>query len=172
MAPFPRRREKGGAQRRMRGLSAFAIAAKRAPKAHSKAPSPQPLSRKRERGFCHGGSYGVGLRWSLLPQAGEGGAQRRMRGLSAFAIAAKRAPKAHSKAPSPQPLSRKRERGFCHGGSYGVGLRWSLLPQAGEGGAQRRMRGAFRSTHSYKPAALPAANSRYLRSRVSICTCN
>jgi len=91
---------------------------------------------------------------SLLPPAGEGGAQRRMRG--AFHFNSQERP--HLLFGHPLP----------HAGEATAGnaaLCWttqtqpqattpSLLPPAGEGGAQRRMRGAFR-LNSQAPPHLP-----------------
>gem|GEM_PF-6477457 len=122
----------GGAERRMRELWPFGWIVQ-------SLPSPQPLSRMRERGFerppCHPATRYVS-RCFLLPHPGEGGAERRMRELWPFGWIVQ-------SLPSPQPLSRMRERALsgpaCHPATRYVS-RCFLLPHPGEGGAECRMR--------------------------------
>ncbi len=77
----------------------------------------------------------------LLPQAGEGGAQRRMRGIGAVRVlpagmSRDCCPPSALRAPSPAGGGREVLAWRCSSaGNH------HLLPHAGEGGAQRRMRG-------------------------------
>ncbi|NIJ79018.1 hypothetical protein FHT10_000139 [Xanthomonas arboricola] len=122
---FPRRRGKGGIYRR--GREAFAG--------------------RGSRRWCNAAAA-LATR-CLLPRAGEGGAQRRMRGgwcraSHACGNIARVLPPSALRAPSPACGGREALAG-------GEGRRWCnvaaalatgcLLPRAGEGGAQRRMRG-------------------------------
>ncbi len=141
----------GGAQRRMRG--AFHFNSQERPHL----PFGHPLPQAGEATAGNAALCGTtqtrpqAATPSLLPPAGEGGAQRRMRG--AFHFNSQERPHL----PFGHPLPQAGEATAGNAALCGTtqtrpqAATPSLLPPAGEGGAQRRMRGAFHFNSQERP---------------------
>ncbi len=163
----------GGAQRRMR--EDFQLHREERP--HLPSGHPLPLAGEetaRSAAICQATRIRQqAAMHSLLPPAGEGGAQRRMRG--AFQL--HRGKRPHLPCGHSLPLAGEATAGsaaICqttHSRQQAANL--SLLLPAGEGGAQRRMRGAFQLHREDRPHLpcghpLPLAGEETAR-RTAIC---
>jgi len=141
----------GGAQRRMRGASRFNS------QERPHLPFGHPLPQAGESTAGNAALCGTtptrpqAANLSLLPPAGEGGAQRRMRGASRFNS------QERPHLPFGHPLPQAGEATAGNAALCGAAQAQpqatmpSLLPPAGEGGAQRRMRGAFHFNGQKRP---------------------
>jgi|GEM_PF-1432315 len=141
----------GGAQRRMRGASRFNT------QERPHLPFGHPLPHAGEATAGNAALCGTtqtrpqAANLSLLPPAGEGGAQRRMRDASRFNS------QERPHLPFGHPLPQAGEATAGNAALCGAAQAQpqatmpSLLPPAGEGGAQRRMRGAFHFNSQERP---------------------